>query len=67
MGKIREYIKKCIRQEVQLTIATLIKIRQKDWKDYFDALFHEERKKLEEKIRQNLKTKMEEANEQNQK
>lgn len=67
MGKIREYIKKCIREEVQLTIATLIKIRQKDWKDYFDALFHEERKKLEEKIRQNLKTKMEEANEQNQK
>ena len=67
MGKIREYIKKCIREEVQLTIATLIKIRQKDWKDYFDALFHEERKTLEEKIRQNLKTKMEEANEQNQK
>jgi len=67
LGKIREYIKKCIREEVQLTIATLIKIRQKNWEDYFDALFHEERKALEEKIRQNLKTKMEEANEQNQK
>ena len=33
---MREYIKKCIREEVQLTIATLIKIRQKDWQDYYD-------------------------------
>ena len=54
MGKMREYIKECIKEEVQLTIATLIKIRQENWQDYYDALFHEERKALEKKMRQNL-------------
>ena len=52
---MREYIKKCIREEVQLTIATLIKIRQKDWQDYYDALFHEERKALEKKYDKTFK------------
>tara|TARA_R100000231_G_scaffold18519_1_gene18792 strand:- start:65 stop:250 length:186 start_codon:yes stop_codon:yes gene_type:complete len=56
MGAIKNKFREIIRQEVREAIADILikPSEEKKWREYYDAMFHEQKKQIEENINKKL-------------